>query len=125
MARVLLVEDDRDIRTLVEHQLGSSGHLVRAFGSPVEALAAVDAKGAPDIAVLDIDLPGMTGLDLARALREKEGLCAIAIVFLSGRLEDADVEAGRAMGATYLTKPFVLNALLGAIERAIPKTTTW
>ncbi len=118
MARVLLVEDDPDIRTLVEVRLRRLGHLVLGVGSGDEALSVLAAKGAPDVAVLDVLLPGMTGLELLHRLRQDPAYAALPAVFLSGRVEAADIAAGRALGATYLTKPVVITALANAIEQS-------
>lgn len=126
MARVLVVDDDEDIRNLVQARLRGAGHLVVAAGSGAEALRLIDEKGPPDVAVLDVGLPGMSGLELLQELRGREGMTALPVVFLSARVQEEDVEAGRALGATYLTKPFVATALLDAVEKAVPDTGgTW
>lgn len=118
MAKVLVVEDDVDIRGLVENRLRRHGHRVVSVGSGEEALAAIAEKGAPDVAVLDVLMPGMSGLDLLRTLRADPGTAHLPAVFLSGRIQDSDIDAGRALGATYLTKPLVLSALDNAVESA-------
>ena len=88
--------------------------------SATEAIQAVEGKGRPDVVVLDVGLPDMDGLKLLSELRSRPGLTALPAIFLSGRVEQADVEAGRALGATYLTKPFVASALLDAVDYASP-----
>ncbi len=118
MAKVLVVEDDVDIRGLVENRLRRHGHRVVSVGSGEEALAAIAEKGVPDVAVLDVLMPGMSGLDLLRTLRADPGTAHLPAVFLSGRIQESDVDAGRALGATYLTKPLVLSALVNAVESA-------
>ena len=129
MAKVLVVEDDVDIRGLVENRLRRHGHRVVAVGSGEEALATIAEKGAPDVAVLDVLMPGMTGLDLLRTLREDPATAALPAVFLSGRIQESDIEAGRSLGATYLTKPLVLSALVNAVESAAAEpaaaSATW
>ena len=120
MARVLVVDDDEDIRNLVQARLRAAGHLVVSASSGPEALDLVDEKGAPDVAVLDVSMPGMTGLDLLQQLRGREGMSELPVVFLSAKVQEEDIEAGRALGATYLTKPFVATALLDAVEKALP-----
>ena len=123
--RVLGVDDDDDLRELIRYRLQKSGHKVLTAGSGSEALALVDERGAPDVAVLDVTLPGMSGLDLLPALREREGLGALPAVFLSARVQEHDIAAGRALGATYLTKPFVGRALDAAIARAVADADGW
>ncbi len=129
MAKVLVVEDDADIRGLVENRLRRHGHRVVSVGSGEEALAAIAEKGAPDVAVLDVLMPGMSGLDLLRSLRADPGTAHLPAVFLSGRIQESDIDAGRALGATYLTKPLVLAALVNAVESATAAPagahTTW
>ncbi len=128
MARVLVVEDDPDLRSLVEVRLGRVGHQVRAVGSGAEALEVLAAGRMPDIAVLDVLMPGMSGLELLEQLRQDPAYEALPVVFLSGRIEPADIEAGRALGATYLTKPVVITALIEAIEQvllAVASDTSW
>ena len=119
MARVLVVEDDPDIRLLLDVRLRQQGHLVLTAGSAAEALALLAEKGQPELVVLDVLMPGASGLDLLVALRARPELHALPAIFLSGRVEAADIAAGRALGATYLTKPVVLSALADAVDRAL------
>ncbi len=125
MARVLVVDDDPDILGLVENRLRKAGHRVIAVPGAEEALRTVAARGAPDVAVLDITMPGVDGFELLRRLRDLEGLDGLPAIFLSARVLPSDVEAGRAAGATYLTKPFSAKALLAAIERSVPDEGGW
>jgi len=118
MARVLVVDDDPDILNLVSFRLRQSGHKVIALGSSEEALQVVDERGLPDVAVLDVTMPATDGFELLRLLRQREGAEQLPAIFLSARVLPEDIEAGRAMGSTYLTKPFVATALLRAVERA-------
>ena len=122
VARVLVVDDDPDLRALVEVRLKRLGHLVLAVGSGAEALEVLAVRGAPEIAVLDVLLPGMTGFDLLARLRQIPACAELPIIFLSGRVEAADIEAGRALGATYLTKPLVISALANALDQALLAT---
>ena len=114
-----MVDDDPDLLTLVEMQLRHRGHKVLTASSGPDALRLVGEHGAPDVAVLDVAMPGMNGLDLLRELRMREGLGGLPAIFLSARVGPDDVAAGQAMGAIYLTKPYVMNALLRAIDGAL------
>ena len=126
MARVLVVDDDADIRALVARRVRSEGHAVIDVGSAAEALTAVEERGAPDVAVLDISMAGMDGLELLEALRAQDGLSDLPAIFLSARVQESDVERGRNLGATYLTKPFIASALLKAIEESLkPPQASW
>ncbi|WP_432574609.1 response regulator [Kineococcus sp. SYSU DK005] len=124
MAKVLVVEDDADIRTLLDLRLRAAGHRVVGADSAPAALAVMAERGAPDVLVSDVSLPGTTGLELVRQLRTDERYARLPVVFLSGRVQPADIEAGRALGATYLTKPVVLSALCTAIEQSLATAET-
>ena len=117
MSKILVVDDDPNLRELVALRLSKEGHRVLTAGSAGEALRLVDERGAPDVVVLDVLMPGMTGFELLPALRDRDGLEALPAIFLSGRVEPHHIEAGRAMGATYLTKPFSANALTKTIAK--------
>ena len=119
MARVLVVEDDQDIRTLLEVRLRTAGHRVLGVGSGEEALDVVAERGAPEVLVSDVSMPGLTGLELLARLRDRPDFGQVPAIFLSGRVQPEDIAAGQALGATYLTKPVVLSALCAAIDRAL------
>ncbi|MEX2392998.1 MAG: response regulator [Actinomycetota bacterium] len=119
MARVLVVDDDPDLLTLVRIQLRHHGHTVMTASSGIDALELVAAEGAPDVAVLDVSMPGMTGLELLGELRSLDGFADLPAVFLSARTTPDDIKAGTSLGARYLTKPYVMAALLKAIEDSI------
>ena len=106
MATVLLAEDDADIRFLVTFKLERAGHCVRGFGDGLSALA--DAREhLPDLAILDIMMPAMSGLDVCRQLRADLATAAVPVIFLSACAEKADIAAGFAAGADdYIIKPF-------------------
>lgn len=117
MAR-LVVEDDEDIRNVIDRQLRKGGHKVATAGSVRAARELIAEKGMPEVLVLDVGLPDETGLDFLRSLRDDPATTRLPVVMLSARVQPSDVQAGRDLSAIYLTKPFVASALLGAIERA-------
>lgn len=119
MARVLVVDDDPDILALVQRQLQARGHQTLGAVSPQDALDLLEGRAAPDVAVLDVTMPRMTGLELAGVLRSREGLAALPVVFLSARVQPEDVAAGQALDAVYLTKPFRGAALAAALDRVL------
>ena len=118
MARILVVEDEEDILNLIRIRLRKAGHQVAAVSRPDEALQLVE-QASPDLVVLDVGLPGMNGLELLEELRRKPALNDIPAIFLSAHVQEKDVEAGRSMGAVYLTKPFVATALINAIAEIL------
>jgi CheY-like chemotaxis protein len=125
MSRVLIVDDDPNLRQLVAIRLQKAGHRVMGADSAAEALAVVQERGAPDVVVLDVTMPGMSGLELLPVMRALDGCEELPAIFLSGRVEHHDVEAGRALNATYLTKPFSAIALCKAVERLAPVEAGW
>lgn len=116
MAKILVVEDNADLLALVVRRLGRAGHRVKGARLPTEALSLVRTEGAPDVVVLDVNMPVLNGLELLVALREFTDTPDLPAVFLSGRVEPEDVAAGRALGGVYLTKPYVASALQNAID---------
>ncbi len=126
MTRVLVVEDNPAIRELVSVYVKQAGHSVAAAADGPEALATVSGRGAPDIAVLDVAMPGMSGLDLLVKLREMPGLEQLPAIFLSARVKPEDIAKGTALGAAYLTKPFVGSALVNLIDKVLkPAGDDW
>ena len=116
MARILVVDDDPDILSLVVQRLRHCGHVVQGVGEAETAVAFVVERGAPDLLILDVTMPGMDGLELLSRLRADTGVADLPAIFLSGRMRPADIEAGRALGARYLTKPYIANALIAAVD---------
>lgn len=113
------------IRDVVTANVARAGHQVVDAASGSEAVAAVAERDtAPEVAVLDIGLPDTDGFALVAELRQLPGLEALPVIFLSGRVSDDDVAAGRALGCTYLTKPFIANALLAAIDGSLQTTAS-
>ena len=125
MARVLVVDDDEIVRSLLQAHLTQAGHRVLVSPSADDAMAAVEEKGAPDVAVLDVRLPDMYGFDLARKLRAVPGCEALPVIFLSANVDQQHIEEGRDLGAAYLTKPYVRNALCAAVDKAVRTNEEW
>lgn len=119
-ARILIVEDDATIGRFVELELAHAGYDVARF---VEGEAALDAveEFAPDLIVLDLMLPGMDGLEVARALRERH--FNMPILMLTARSQTQDVVSGFDAGADdYLRKPFEIPELLSRIRALLKRT---
>ena len=103
MATIALVDDDRNILTSVSIALQTEGFLTRVYSDGESALKAL-IENPPDLAVLDIKMPKMDGLELLRRLREKS---AIPVIFLTSKDDELDEALGLAMGADdYIAKPF-------------------
>jgi two-component system, OmpR family, phosphate regulon response regulator PhoB len=103
---VLLAEDDEDVRALAELVLRRDGCEVRAVADGQAALDAA-AERTPAVAVLDVSMPGVDGLEATRRLRERPETRAIPIMLLTARVTDADRQRAREAGAdAQLDKPF-------------------
>ena len=105
MARIVVADDDIDIRELVEFKLSTLGHDIVAVS---DGQAAVDACQAqrPDLAVLDVMMPGLSGLDAVRLIRADATLADLPVILLTARAQESDVETGFGSGAhDYITKP--------------------
>lgn len=122
MTRIFVVEDDRDIADLVAHYLEKSGWQAQVFGSGTEALAAI-RQTPPDALILDVMLPGMSGLDVCRALRAKAETAALPIIMVTARTEEPDRIAGLDIGADdYIAKPFSPNELVARMRALLRRT---
>jgi two-component system phosphate regulon response regulator PhoB len=105
-ARVLLVDDDRDIRDVVGAMLDAVGLLVESATSAEEALERV-RRSSFDLVVLDWNLPGMTGIELCRLIRRDPALSTLPVLFLTAHASSKDVVEAFASGADdYVVKPF-------------------
>src|ERR1700681_3049022 len=89
---VLVADDDRDIRDLVSFKLGQAGFGLRVFDDGTSALAAIEAD-PPDLAVLDVMMPGLSGIDGLRKVREADPLRGVRGIPLTSRSRDGDVDA--------------------------------
>ncbi len=116
---ILVADDDDDIRALVTLRLRRFGFEVVTAADGEQALALVRDR-APDLAILDVTMPGLTGLEVTRALRADEQTRGIPVLLLTARVQDADLAAGLEAGATgYVRKPFQPAELLARIEEAL------
>ena len=105
---VLYVDDDADIRHIVALSLRLDGAIDARFAaSAEEALAALADAPLPDVALIDVMMPGMDGLALAAAMRAEAGTRDVPVVFVTARGREADIDAYRARGAAgVIVKPF-------------------
>jgi FixJ family two-component response regulator len=118
---VCIVDDDASVRKSLTRLVAAAGYTVAAFASAQEYLARKPTAG-PSCLVLDVRMPGLTGLDLQKALAGAEH--RTAIVFITGHGDIAmSVTAMKAGAVDFLTKPFEGTALLDAIQRALAKDT--
>ena len=114
--RVLVVEDERNIRELVALHLGHEGYLCEGVGDGQAALARTEAEPY-DLIVLDVMLPGLDGVSLCRAVRHGRLNHDVPILMLTARREETDKVVGLESGADdYLTKPFGVRELVARVR---------
>lgn len=119
---ILVAEDDRDIAELIARYLQKAGWTPHVTGSGSDALAYARAHTV-DLAILDVMLPGMSGLDLCRALRATESTAHLPIIILTARAEETDRIMGLDLGADdYMSKPFSPNELVARVRALMRRT---
>jgi len=119
--RVLLIEDDSDIAEAIAYQLEKVGLQVRAARTGEEGLEAV-RKGT-DLVLLDLNLPGMDGLEVCRLIRRQPTTAHVPIIIVSARADEVDRVLGLEMGADdYVVKPFSLKELAARAKVALRRT---
>lgn len=118
--KVLLVEDEDDLARLFDLTLAREGYRIRRVR---DADAALDAfrRWSPDLILLDVVLPGMSGLDLLELLRRES---RVPVILVSGRRRPADLALGESLGAdAYLVKPFALSELRSCVKGALSRAS--
>src|SRR6266478_6196706 len=121
--RILVVEDEPDIRELLRFNLTQEGFTVGEAPDGATALESV-AKERPELVVLDIMLPGMSGLEICRALRAVARTSDLPIIFLTARISEVDRVLGLEMGADdYVVKPFSPRELVARIRALLRRAT--
>ena len=117
---VLVVEDEHDIAGLIKHALERSGEMqVAIVGSGDAALRAI-AEQPPDLVILDLNLPAISGTEVCRILRARPATANIPIIMLTARTTEADRVAGLDLGADdYVTKPFSLRELAARVRAVL------
>ena len=120
IARVLVVEDEQDMAGLIKHALERSGEMQASIvGSGEAALRAV-AEQPPDVVILDLNLPVVSGTEVCRILRSKPATAQIPIIMLTARTAESDRVAGLDLGADdYVTKPFSLRELAARVRAVL------
>src|SRR4051794_38112443 len=118
--RVLVVEDEQDIAGLIKHTLERSGDgVVEIVSSGDAALRAVTDQ-TPDLVILDLNLPVLSGTEVCRILRGRPATANVPIIMLTARTAEADRVGGLDLGADdYVTKPFTLRELAARVRAVL------
>jgi two-component system alkaline phosphatase synthesis response regulator PhoP len=117
--KILLVEDEHDIRELVRYNLEIEGFAV-VEASDGEIALRLAATERPALVILDLMLPGVPGLEVCRLLRTKEATLQVPILMLTARASEVDKVLGLEMGADdYVTKPFSPRELVARVKAVL------
>jgi phosphate regulon transcriptional regulator PhoB len=123
MTRVLIIEDDKDIVELVRYNLAHEGFQVSAVSDGASGLAQAK-KTPPDVLLLDLMLPKLSGLEICKEIRRDVSLNRLPILMLTARGEEADRVVGLEMGADdYVTKPFSPRELVARVKALLRRST--
>ncbi len=121
MAKILIAEDEPDIRDLVAFTLRFAGHDVTPTANGEEAFQQA-AIVMPDLILMDVRMPKMTGYEACRAIKADPALRHIPVVFLSAKGQDTEIQTGMEVGAEeYLLKPFAPDQLTQRIKEILNK----
>lgn len=127
-SHILVVDDEPDISALVAYHLARESYRVRTVGSGPEALKAMESE-VPDLVLLDLMLPGLSGLEVLQEIRRREEWRSIPVIMLTARREESDRVEGLRLGADdYVAKPFSpqevvlrVGAVLRRVQQAPPE----
>jgi DNA-binding response OmpR family regulator len=121
MSKILIAEDERDIRDLITFTLRFAGHEVVATANGEEAVEAA-RREVPDLILLDVRMPRMTGYQACEIIKQEENLKQIPVVFLSAKGQESEVRTGLEVGAVeYILKPFAPDQLTAQITSILEK----
>lgn len=121
MAKILIAEDERDIRDLISFTLKFAGHEVIATSNGEEAVEAAQLE-QPDLILMDVRMPRMTGYEACQKIKTDPNLKDIPVVFLSAKGQEAEIRTGMEMGADeYLLKPFAPTELIERVRELLDK----
>jgi CheY-like chemotaxis protein len=121
MANILVAEDERDIRELIQITLSSVGHNVTTVPNGAEAVEQAQ-KLLPDLILMDVRMPRMTGYEACQAMKEIDALKRTPVVFLSAKGQDEEIKQGMDVGATdYILKPFSIADLIQRVTEILQR----
>lgn len=119
MRKLLIADDEEGVRSLVRMTLESDAYEILEASDGEQALA-LAREHHPGLVLLDVVMPGLSGIEVCRALKEDPATATIAVVMLTAKAQASERAAGRAAGADdYFTKPFSPKALLSKVEEML------
>jgi DNA-binding response OmpR family regulator len=121
MAKILIAEDEPDIRELVAFMLRFAGYEVLAAANGEEAVQCA-TREVPDLILMDVRMPRMTGYDACRLMKANPNLRDVPVVFLSAKGQESEIQSGLDAGAEeYLLKPFSPDELTNRVRSILSK----
>jgi len=118
-AKILIIEDDDDVRELINYNLARENYQVYDSADGEDGLESARSL-IPDLVILDLMLPGMSGLEICRELKSGKSTRDISIIILSAKGEESDIVVGLELGADdYITKPFSPRVLVARIKSVL------
>jgi two-component system, OmpR family, phosphate regulon response regulator PhoB len=124
MARILVVEDEKDLQELLAYNFRQAGHTVTVVGTGKEALATVPDH-RPDLVLLDLMLPDISGLEICRKLKGDPATREMPIIMVTAKGDEVDRVVGFELGADdYVVKPYSLRELLLRVDAVLRRTST-
>ncbi len=120
---VAVVDDEKDILSLITHHLKREGYQVKSFRSGKDFLLYLDSV-PPDLVLLDIMLPGMDGLEICRILKSKPSTSSIPVIMITAKSTEADIVVGLELGADdYIVKPFRIRELAARVKSMMRRSS--
>ena len=121
MAKILIAEDERDIRELVSFSLQFGGFTVVQAANGAEAVEYAQ-KEMPDLILMDVRMPKMTGYEACRQMKTMESVRDIPVVFLSAKGQESEIQTGLEVGAEeYILKPFAPDELVKQVQAVLDR----
>ena len=121
-AKILIIEDEKDIVKLLQYNLEREGYQVTSVPTGEEALRLLE-KQSPDLVILDVMLPGIDGLETCRLLKQDPPKKDIPVLMLTAKSEETDVIVGLRLGADdYVTKPFSPKVLMARVKALLRRS---
>lgn len=121
MRHVLIIDDEKDIVESVEYNLAKEGYKISKAYDGINGLEAVHKK-LPDLVILDLMLPGMSGIEICKAMKADQKTASIPVIMLTAKGEETDKIVGLEVGADdYMTKPFSIRELTARIKTILKR----
>ncbi|OGO60908.1 MAG: two-component system response regulator [Chloroflexi bacterium RBG_19FT_COMBO_49_13] len=122
MAKILVADNDREVREMIIFALRFAGHEVLSASNGEEALS-LAKQSIPDLILMDVRMPKMNGYETCKALKTNKDTLSIPVIFLSARGQDSEVQAGLQVGAAdYILKPIAPDRLVEKIKPFLQKS---